>query len=83
MGKFYLVTGGSGFLGSALVRRLVREGHAVRVFDDHSRGVGRRLVDVAADVDLVSGDIRDAAAVERAMTGIDVDSIAISLPMTM
>ena len=70
--KSYLVTGGSGFLGSALVRRLLREAHKVRVLDDHSRGAARRLRDVAADVELVDGDVRDAAAVERALVGIDV-----------
>ncbi len=66
-----LVTGGSGFLGSALVKALVGEGEAVRVFDDNSRGALRRLREVERDVEFVSGDVRDAAAVAAAMRGID------------
>jgi len=66
-----LVTGGSGFIGSALVKALVRHGDAVRVFDDNSRGALRRLREVEADVEFVAGDIRDPAAVDAAMRGID------------
>ena len=66
-----LVTGGSGFIGSALVKALVRHGDAVRVFDDNSRGALRRLREVEADVEFVGGDIRDPAAVDAAMRGID------------
>src|SRR5207302_7462718 len=64
-------TGGSGFRGSALVKALVREGETVRVFHDHSRGALRRLQEVAHDIEFVSGDIRDVAAVAAAMRGID------------
>ena len=66
-----LVTGGSGFLGSGLVKALVRQGEAVRVFDDNSRGALRRLSEVERDIEFVTGDIRDAAAVDGAMRGID------------
>jgi nucleoside-diphosphate-sugar epimerase len=66
-----LVTGGSGFIGSALVKALLRAGETVRVFDDNSRGALRRLQEVEKDIDFVSGDIRDAAAVDAAMRGID------------
>jgi nucleoside-diphosphate-sugar epimerase len=66
-----LVTGGSGFIGSALVKALVRHGEAVRVFDDNSRGAMRRLGEVEREVEFIAGDIRDAAAVEAAMRGID------------
>jgi len=64
-----LVTGGSGFLGSGLVKALVRQGEAVRVFDDNSRGALRRLREIERDIEFVSGDIRDAAAVDAAMRG--------------
>jgi nucleoside-diphosphate-sugar epimerase len=66
-----LVTGGSGFIGSALVKALLRVGEAVRVFDDNSRGALRRLREVERDVEFVHGDIRDPAAVEAALRGID------------
>src|SRR5512132_2752640 len=66
-----LVTGGSGFLGSALVKGLVRQGETVRVFDDNSRGALRRLREVERDIEFVRGDIRDAAGVDAAMRGID------------
>ena len=66
-----LITGAAGFIGSALVKALVRHGDAVRVFDDNSRGALRRLREVDADVEFVSGDIREPAAVDAAMRGID------------
>ena len=66
-----LVTGGTGFIGSALVKALVHCGEAVRVFDDNSRGAARRLREVAHDIELIKGDIRDAAAVDAAMRGIE------------
>lgn len=66
-----LVTGGSGFIGSGLVKALLRAGDRVRVLDDNSRGRPRRLQDVATDVEFVAGDIRDADAVAHAMQSID------------
>ncbi len=66
-----LVTGGSGFIGSALVKALVRDGHAVRVLDDNSRGAPRRLKDVENDIEFVAGDVRDPAAVLNAVRGVD------------
>jgi nucleoside-diphosphate-sugar epimerase len=66
-----LVTGGSGFIGSGLVKALVRAGHSVRVLDDNSRGRPRRLTDVEKDIEFIAGDIRDAGAVECAAQGMD------------
>jgi nucleoside-diphosphate-sugar epimerase len=71
-GRTYLVTGGTGFLGSALTRRLVNAGARVRVLDDNSRGVAARLQDLHGRFDYDEGDIRDLAAVTRACDGIDV-----------
>jgi nucleoside-diphosphate-sugar epimerase len=66
-----LVSGGSGFIGSALVKALVRGGNRVRVLDDNSRGHPRRLKDVAGEIEFFDGDIRDGDAVSRAVAGVD------------
>jgi UDP-glucose 4-epimerase len=64
-----LVTGGAGFVGAALVRRLVESGHAVRVFDNYSAGDASYLAGV--DAEQVEGDICDAAALDAALAGMD------------
>src|SRR4051812_16048508 len=66
-----LVTGGTGFIGSALVKALVAAGARVRSLDNDSRGLRTRLSDVAADVELIVGDIRDPTIVNRAAAGVD------------
>jgi UDP-glucose 4-epimerase len=63
-----LVTGGAGFVGATLVRRLVANGYLVRVFDNLSTGAAGHLAGV--DAELVKGDIRDAGALDDALAGL-------------
>lgn len=68
--KRFLVTGGTGFLGSHLVRKLVREGHFVRVTDNNFRGAKSRLDDIWSKIEFVEADIRDEAAVVKAAQNV-------------
>ena len=54
-----LVTGGSGFIGSAITNYLVENGHSVTVFDNNSRGKLRRLSGVLSKIKFKKGDIRN------------------------
>jgi len=66
-----LVTGGSGFLGRALVAGLLETGHRVRILDDDSRGSIHKLGAVAERLEFFAGDIRDSSAVRRSVQGVD------------
>jgi UDP-glucose 4-epimerase len=64
-----LVTGGAGFIGSALVRRLTAAGIPVRVLDDLS--MGQRAYLDGQPCDLVVGSLADPDAVRDAVAGCD------------
>ena len=67
----FLVTGGAGFIGSHIVDELVKNGDKVNVIDDFSSGSRDNLQSVLDKIELIEGDIRDKALVNRAMHGVD------------
>lgn len=75
MGSHILITGGAGFIGSHLADALLAGGHRVRALDSlspqvHGPEAGRpRYLD--PEVELLVGDVRDPAAVRRALIGVD------------
>ena len=66
------VTGGAGFIGSHLVDRLVRDGHEVVVLDNLSTGRLENLETSRSKLRLDEGDLRDRAAVAKALAGVEV-----------
>jgi dTDP-L-rhamnose 4-epimerase len=72
--KTVLITGGAGFIGSRVARRLLALGHAVRILDNFSPQihVTSELPDDLRDrVELFRGDVRDAALLRGAIDGAD------------
>ncbi|MCK4343519.1 MAG: SDR family oxidoreductase [Phycisphaerae bacterium] len=67
-----LVTGGGGFIGSHIIRRLLAKGRSVRVLDDFSTGKRENLTEVEDQIELVEGDICDVPTVERSMKDVEV-----------
>ncbi|MSV30836.1 MAG: SDR family oxidoreductase [Bryobacterales bacterium] len=69
----YVVTGGAGFIGSAIVRALLRDGASrVTVIDNLRSGKEANLEDVRSSVDLHRVDIRDYDALRVAMEGAEI-----------
>jgi dTDP-L-rhamnose 4-epimerase len=75
MAKRILITGGAGFVGSHLADELLNDGYQVRVLDNLCEQVHgedrKRPKYLASDVEMMVGDVRDAAAVKRALKGMD------------
>jgi dTDP-L-rhamnose 4-epimerase len=75
MAKRILITGGAGFIGSHLADNLLQHGYEVRALDCLSPQVhgaeGRRPDYLDPEVELQIGDVRDPAAVRRALEGVD------------
>jgi len=79
MSEHILITGGAGFIGSHLADALLAAGHRVRVLDNlepqvHAglREQGLKPEYLNSEAELLLGDIRDPAAVSKALEGIDV-----------
>jgi len=73
----WLVTGGAGFIGSALVEQLLGQGQFVRVLDNLSTGYRRNLDDASAGApddafEFIEGDIRDVDTCRDSIRGMDV-----------
>jgi uncharacterized protein YbjT (DUF2867 family) len=64
-----LVTGATGYVGGRLIPRLLERGHLVRVLVRDPRRIGGRSW--AEQVEVVTGDLLDAASVARAVAGVD------------
>lgn len=67
-----LVTGGAGFIGSHLTEKLLEAGHSVRVIDNLSTGHLHNLPAPDSRLEIIEGDVTDAALVERAMEGVEL-----------
>jgi len=67
--KKILVTGGAGFIGSSLTKKLISQGHSVRILDDFSTGLTSNLAFLK--VEIFEGSITSANLVEKAVRDVD------------
>jgi UDP-glucose 4-epimerase len=75
-----LITGGSGFIGSHLVERLLLEGHEVRVLDNFATGRRENLIGLRGDIDLVEGDLQSYERAHTAVRGCEIVFHQAALP---
>lgn len=71
MSRTFLVTGGAGFIGSHIVAALVERGDRVRVLDNLCTGKRSNLDPWQDRLEFIEADLNDAAAVTRAVEGVD------------
>ena len=64
-----LVTGGAGYIGAHVAAELLKEGYSVRIYDDFSNGLHKRVDGKFRDI--VEGDILDREKLIQAMQGVD------------
>lgn len=69
--SIYLVTGGAGFIGSHIVKKLVSNGYQVRVIDNLSNGKLENFSSVLTRIEFIKGDILDTEVLQKAVSGVD------------
>ena len=72
MTQTFLVTGGAGFIGSNICRRLVAEGYSVRVVDNLLTGKKSNLAGILDKIDFIEADMGDPDVARAAMQEVDV-----------
>ncbi len=68
----YLVTGGAGFIGSNICKRLVSQGCFVRVVDNLTTGKKSNLAEVIDKIEFIQADMGDSEVAQSAMNNIDI-----------
>jgi nucleoside-diphosphate-sugar epimerase len=75
-----LVTGGAGFIGSHLARRLMERGASVRIIDNFATGRRENLAVLDGEVEVIEGDIQSSDRIHRAISGCDLVFHEAALP---
>lgn len=87
----YLVTGGAGFIGSHIAQTLLEQGQTVRILDNFSTGKRENVEGLTQrfnenQLEVMEGDIRDAARVGEAVRGVETvfhEAAFVSVPQSM
>tara|TARA_B100000700_G_C14997555_1_gene834630 strand:+ start:723 stop:1658 length:936 start_codon:yes stop_codon:yes gene_type:complete len=69
--KTFLVTGGTGFIGSNICRFLISKNYNVKIFDNNSRGSIKKIKKFKKKVKFIKGDIRNKKSLNRALKNTD------------
>ena len=69
--KTFLVTGGTGFIGSNICELLIKANHNVKVFDNNSRGSISKIKKIRKKIRFIKGDIRSKESLNRALKNTD------------
>ncbi len=70
--KKYLITGGTGFIGSNISRYLVKKNQKVIIFDNNFRGNLQKIKDIKNKIKFVKGDIRNFKSIDKCLKKVDV-----------
>ena len=74
MSEMILITGGAGFIGTAVAKELIGRGHRVRILDsliEQVHGERSHFEAAVAEAELIVGDVRNGDVVTRALQGVD------------
>ena len=69
--KTFLVTGGTGFIGSNICKLLLRKNYVVKIFDNNFRGSLDKIQNIKKKVKFIKGDIRNRISLNKAMKKTD------------
>ena len=69
--KTFLVTGGTGFIGSNICELLVKKNYRVKIFDNNSRGSINKIEKIKKKIKFIKGDIRNKQLLNRALNNTD------------